>query len=384
MTTLTKPQLIDIANGATFLGCGGGWPRYSALSVLGKFPGDATVDVVSVDQAAQSDKLTVMIAYLGAPTAAKGLEDVTGALRAFDLAQDYARTTLDKEIGHVIPVEIGALNTIAPCLVASARGIPVVDGDGAGRAVPSLPMTTFAGQVTPNPMIMTNSGAYKVTLSSLAGADQADAMARYLIEDPEFNDIAGLAMWIMNGATLAKAVPIRGTLMLAQGVGETLRTAKNPANAVIEYLALHGRPAFSLFNGTLTGEAETAQGGFDIGQTVFRNTATGEEVVVYDENENLMAWSSTSTQPMALAPDSICYVTEGGMAFSNADVDYYKLVGQEASIIGVRSCTALRNDEGVMASFRSALISLGYAGAYLPLEALQGEKGRSQDPVTDG
>ncbi|MEM7668029.1 MAG: DUF917 domain-containing protein [Pseudomonadota bacterium] len=372
MHELTKPQLLGIAKGATFLGCGGGWPLYSALRVLEAFPEDGTVSVASVDEAAgDTAKLTVMVAYLGAPTAAANLTDINGAIRAFDMASEYARTALGKEIGYVIPVEIGALNTITPCLVAAARNIPVVDGDGAGRAVPALEMTTFADKVGTAPMIMSNGTGFDVSLSAMSSASQADSLARDLIADPAFDDIAGLAMWIMDGPTLASAVPIRGTLGLAEGVGKALEQTQDPIGSVIAYLDANGRTSYRLFDGTLSAESDTAQGGFDVGRTTFSNASTGEIVSVYDENENLMAWSSNASRALAMAPDSICYVTADGLPFSNADVDHFSLIGHQASIVGVTACAPLAADTGVMTAFRAALVELGYGGKMVPISDLR-------------
>lgn len=372
MRDLTKSQLLEIANGATFLGCGGGWPLYSALRVLADFPEGGTVTVASVDEAAgDSAKLTVMIAYLGAPTAAAHLSNIQGALRVFDMANDYAQTTYGKEIGYVIPVEIGALNTIAPCLVAAARNIPVVDGDGAGRAVPALEMTTFADKVSPNPMIMSNGAGFDVSLSSLSTAAQADGLARDLIADPAFDDIAGLAMWIMDGPSLATAVPIRGTLMLSQGVGQVLRTAADPVTGVMAFLDAEGRKTYRLFDGTLAKETETAEGGFDVGQTTFVNAANDETVTVYNENENLIAWISNGSRALAMAPDSICYVTDGGLPFSNADIGHFDLAGKAASVIGVTACPPLAADPGVISAFKASLVQLGYGGRMVPIADLR-------------
>ncbi|RKX43696.1 MAG: hypothetical protein DRP33_00565 [Thermotogae bacterium] len=43
----------------------------------------------------------------------------------------------------VVPVETGGFNSVTPLHAGALKGLPVVDADGAGRAVPELQMTTF-------------------------------------------------------------------------------------------------------------------------------------------------------------------------------------------------------------------------------------------------
>ena len=47
------------------------------------------------------------------------------------------------KIGAIVPVELGASNTPAPLITAAQMGIPLVDGDYSGRAVPQDMQTTY-------------------------------------------------------------------------------------------------------------------------------------------------------------------------------------------------------------------------------------------------
>ena len=66
---------------------------------------------------------------------------------------------LEQELGHKIDAtissEIGGANSMEPMLTAAQAGIPVVDGDGMGRAFPELQMVThtiFGIDATPMAM----------------------------------------------------------------------------------------------------------------------------------------------------------------------------------------------------------------------------------------
>ncbi|OHC71718.1 MAG: hypothetical protein A3H24_13635 [Rhodoferax sp. RIFCSPLOWO2_12_FULL_60_11] len=76
--------------------------------------------------------------------------------------------------------------------------------------------------------------------------------------------------------------------------------------------------------------------------------------------------------PDTIAPDSICYYSEGtGRGFSNASDDlaaYFaattgKSTGNTVSIIHVTAAPQLCQSPGVVASFASLLRNTGYAGA---------------------
>ncbi len=93
---------------------------------------------------------------------------------------------------------------------------------------------------------------------------------------------------------------------------------------------------------------------------------------LYNLNENLIMYSSSSTAPDIIAPDSICYYSEStGRGFSNASDDlalYFdaatgKSTGRAVSVIAVKTAPQLYNTPGVVASFAALLRNMGYAGA---------------------
>jgi len=50
---------------------------------------------------------------------------------------------LGRKIDAVLCGEAGGINSTTPFVVAAASGLPLVDGDGMGRAYPELQMETF-------------------------------------------------------------------------------------------------------------------------------------------------------------------------------------------------------------------------------------------------
>ena len=84
------------------------------------------------------------------------------------------------------------------------------------------------------------------------------------------------------------------------------------------------------------------------------------------QNESLIAWRNDSSQPIAMAPDLICYLTPNGIPLTNAD-DLQK--GQELVLIGVKAPNQLRSGS-ILAAFQEVLNLMGYYGPYVPIEEL--------------
>lgn len=87
---------------------------------------------------------------MGSPDAADSMtladveNSITNTVNTFEQATGAT-------LGCVIPVEIGAINSIVPLLAAARSDNTiqwVIDGDGAERAVPELPQTTYGGSAS--------------------------------------------------------------------------------------------------------------------------------------------------------------------------------------------------------------------------------------------
>ena len=102
-------------------------------------------------------------------------------------------------------------------------------------------------------------------------------------------------------------------------------------------------------------------------------TASGggaESVTVVNVNENLIAYSGQSPTVLATAPDLLCYVTEDGQAFSNAEAATYRDSGTEVALVVVPSSAQMRTTY-LLGGFTTVLASVGYYGplVLLPLSA---------------
>lgn len=67
--------------------------------------------------------------------------------KCFDIelinALELLERTIGSKINSLIPLETGAFNTMVPIYAGAKKGLPTLDADGAGRAVPELEMLMF-------------------------------------------------------------------------------------------------------------------------------------------------------------------------------------------------------------------------------------------------
>jgi Uncharacterized conserved protein len=93
----------------------------------------------SVDELEDED-LVVPAAMMGAPTVMiEKLPRGDEIVEAFKALEAY----LGRSVKAVMCIEAGGLNSTTPFTVASHLGLPVIDGDGMGRAFPQIHMVTL-------------------------------------------------------------------------------------------------------------------------------------------------------------------------------------------------------------------------------------------------
>ncbi|MFP6800355.1 MAG: DUF917 family protein [Pseudomonas sp.] len=397
---LGRNDLEPLLLGGCFFGSGGGGTLLSARHLAAHFHrGDyypsERVRVVTVAEAVNGD--SVMLAYMGAPEAIADCIYPDGPVRAVQLVQ--ARLAGEgRELAYVVPPESGALGFVVACLVAARLGLAVIDADGAGRAVPSLPMLTFAAAgVIPRPAFLVSQAGLSVELNVTPQEDPGNAagysndaaviveqMMRPIVADPQFGEFGGLAMWIMAPDSLGKALPIQGTLSRALTLGRALQGGKiETAQAMIAFLLHH----FDLTAYTISGPGHfvsadvSTAGGFDIGKVNIRD-GDARISVIY-ENESLLAWDSRLPRPLAMAPDSIAYFVEGPgpSVFSNGDVVQEdgtispELKQRKVTLLAWQAESPLREAGGLnLWSFMQLLETLGYMGPYRSVGQNQAER----------
>jgi DUF917 family protein len=376
----------NIATGAAILASGGGGGFYDALSILDELEGQQpSLSVTVQDYDGTTD--CCVIAMMGSPDAAT---DMTLAEMQNSIVNTMiAYTSTAPMVGCFIAVETGAINSLAPLIAARSFGddaLWVVNGDGAGRAVPELPQTTFVNtaDLWPAPCALGNDGDPKTPDMQYAvlnayTAAEVETLAGGVLT--AFGSFAGVALWpstANNNHALAGSY-IPNTLTDAWALGKFLRDAATPpatlavADQIAAITGRNAEPVVSNFYITDVSDATTSAS-LDAGVIRLDNSPDQADSTVtcyiYNLNENLIMYSNQQYPPLVIAPDSICYYSEStGQGFSNAtgDLEVYYANGQSTgkmvSVIWVQTAPQLYAAEGVVASFAGLLNKIGYAGA---------------------
>lgn len=351
---LTNQDLYDILNGACILGSGGGGPYTLGQQLLKQVIQKGTVELID-PKTVGDDELTAIAAGVGSPLAAAGGFPFDAAYIAFQELDNIQSKTSGKNFSCVLPGEVGAGNSVIPMTVAVSANIPIVDGDGARRAIPDLDMVTYASRNLPiSPVVLANDDE-KISFIAESVAI-AQVTIDGIINGGAFKEDAGMALWSMSGSAMKPAV-IPNTMSYTRDLGAALRNAlqagEDPVEAVCTYLS-----GELIFTGKITDQQQSTKAGFDFGAITIQN---GKSVLtIYNQNENLIAWNSESSQPLVMAPDLICYLTTDGQPFSNADLQLAK--GKEIAVIAA-PCAPQMRAHSIVAAFQASLKKMGYAGS---------------------
>ena len=229
MQILNEQDIINVMNGAALLAAGGGGCFDDGMILLESFKKnhpDKPITVRLVDVSEMEDgACAAVVAGMGAPTEGAGKDFTPCAVDAFAEVQRMA-AEMGKGVHYTMPVEMGAFNTFVPMLISLMTGLPTLDADAAGRAVPGLDtlLSHINGGAT-SPLAMADDNG---NITHIRCADPHDAVMAQNIASPiarAFHSNAGIAGWIMGRDEIQARIPT-GTISLAKAIGEVIQQAR--------------------------------------------------------------------------------------------------------------------------------------------------------------
>jgi DUF917 family protein len=287
--------LSRIADGGAVLGSGGGGnPYVGRLMAEQVLTGGKTVPVVDIDQFAD-DELILPIAMMGAPSV---MQEKFPSGKEIPALVAMMERLMGRKVSAILCIEAGGLNSTIPFVAAAAAGLPIIDGDGMGRAFPELQMVTFTlGGLTATPMAMFDDKGNGATFDTVSNK-WTERLARALTIE-----MGGSAMVGLYAATAGQMKPylVRGSLSMAHRIGELM--AEHGAGAA-RVLAETYKGAV-LFSGRVRDVARRNEGGFTRGTVAIEGTGDfrRREVTLSFQNEFLAA--EESGRVLATTPDLI-------------------------------------------------------------------------------
>ncbi|MDR2393210.1 MAG: DUF917 domain-containing protein [Treponema sp.] len=322
MTTFKYDQILDSIWGAALMAGGGGGSLQYGLDLLESYmhvhtlePEDVSITVID-PHGIPAENYAGVTAGIGAPTAIQG--DFSPYVKnAFALLQSLAaQATPPRAITYSMAVELGGFNTFIPMLVALAQGIPLVDADGSGRAVPALNTTLLAvngNNASPIGLVDNNNNQVILALQDPKDAQLAETLARQVAVG--FGNICGLSGWMIHKDALINTVAT-GSISLCQKIGAVLRDS----SITDKFGELKQRGIVScrkVCSATISAGASKEQDGFDRGFVEY--TANGTSYKTVFQNETLLIQSAGEV--LMTAPDIIaCYDQQSGRPLTNADL----------------------------------------------------------------
>lgn len=299
--TIDASDMEDIATGGAVLGTGGGGDPYvgklMAQQAIRKHGPVRLVDVAELDD----DALVVPVCMMGAPTVmTEKLPQGDELMNAFSALE----RVMGRKIDAVLCGEAGGVNSTTPFVVAAASGLPLIDGDGMGRAFPELQMVTFTlWGVSSTPMVLCDDKGNSLVLDTVSNA-WTERLAR--TATIEMGGSALLAFYPMSGKVAKNAV-VRGTLSLCAKVGETLRQTRTAHGDPVAALAAL-LDAQILFHGRVTDIERRTEGGFARGRAIFSGVEEYRDQVLRLDFQNEFLIAERDGTVLVTTPDLISVV----------------------------------------------------------------------------
>lgn len=354
--------LEDLSLGAAFLATGGGGDPYvsflAAQVVLAK---NGPVDLIAPEEL-DDDAHVVTIGAVGAPSVSlellPSIDDPAIALRAYEAHTGRA-------VDAVVSFEIGGGNSLIPLVAASDLGIPVVDGDGMGRALPEAQMMTYpiAG-VRPTPALALDYMGNTSTFST----DSTTTYERHI--RAAATAMGGMITAVehpMTGRQLKDSV-MTGTVSFSIELGKLLRENRGNAERVFEPLqslfadSIYGEVCH-LYTGKVVDSSSSIIGGYDVGRAVIEPfDGTSAPLVLEIKNEYLVA--RVDGRVVASVPDLITLVDFETSAPINAERLRF---GQRVTVLGIGCPDFYREDRALAVV---APRCFGFDFDFVPIEDL--------------
>jgi len=351
---LTKQDLFDLVDGAAIFSAGGG--------------GDPEIGYKIVEKLLSEGYNAQLVAALEIPDQAKVVNFAcVGATTAIDYDSQAAVKTLKTLETYTnfsayatIPVELGGFNTLVAVDVAARSGIPVIDGDGAGRSVPEVHLKVYTIDKIPlTPMVIADVCAENIVIvKKTYDSKGAERVARILAA--EWNQSAYTARRILTGVQ-AKSSPIQFSLSNAMKIGKLLRSTKKPIKEVLKETN-----GLKLFEGIVDKvERETATG-FTFIETKLEGIKEFEKKQFEFKAKNEVLVTYTNGKLSAIAPDIITPINpENGKCITAEKIER----GDRIVIIGMPAPKKWRTPKG-LELWKDVLERSGIYEEYVPIETL--------------
>lgn len=333
MRYLNESAIEALEIGAAILGTGGGGnPYIGKLRCRQELRAGRRIGLISLDELPE-DALVATVGGIGAPIVSiEKLDEGEEGRKAVLALEEF----LGRKVTALIAAEIGGANSMMPMITAAQMDIPVVDGDGMGRAFPEMQMTTFS--------------IYGHRSVPAALVDERDNVVIFKNTASEewFERLARASVVVMGGSAVGVEAPMSGQYVKRAAVPATVSQAISLGNIVLQANREHVNPiplicehegGVHLMDGKIVDLKRHLRGGFSVGEIVLEGIQghSGSHGSILFQNEFLLL--KRDGVVAVSVPDLVVLLDiDSGRAITTDALRY----GQRVAVLGLPCHSLLR------------------------------------------
>ncbi len=269
--------------------------------------------------------------------------------------EEYAQV----KVGAMLSCELAPGDTPITLVGAARLGIPVVDGDYAGRAVPEeMQGTPYLYDKKGWPFASVDRWGNVCIVKETCSYQMMERIGK-MLSVAAYGDCHMAAYLLI--AREMKEIVVRDTLTKSLELGRTIRQARergeDPVLASLEFTG-----GWLLFEGEVVKKEWEDREGYMFG-TIYiegKGEFKGHTLKVWFKNENHVSW--LDGKPFVTSPDLVVIVDrKSGEGITNTLLD----AGQEVAVIGLKGLEAFRSERGLAGAGPRYF---GFDIDYIPIE----------------
>ena len=335
MKNLNEQDLEDLLIGSAILGTGGGGSLDKASETVKKDLEDGKeFKVAKLDELDDSDLIGSPY-FCGSVSSDSESEskylDTDSTKNAVKILEEY----FEEEFKGLITTEIGAGNIGVALSTAADLGIPLVDGDPAGRSVPELQHTTFYVDDVGIDPIGASNGSNNILIKTVENDFVAEDIVRSIAVS--FGGTVGVCDHPRDVSDL-RNVLISNSVEKALKIGRKRREAIEDGSDPVE--SILDSDDYKIFEGEVVDYQWEEKDGFTVGNVVIEDG--DDELRVWFKNEFLLSW--LNGEPYVTSPDLITLVrSEDAYPLLNPDIEE----AEKVSVLGFVADEKWRTSKGL-------------------------------------
>ncbi|MDI6824445.1 MAG: DUF917 domain-containing protein [Bacillota bacterium] len=311
MRNLEMREVRDMLEGCALLSTGGGGdPARGWEMVRREYEAGRSFLLASLEEL-PDDASTCSVYFTGstAPRSPEAAARFARLPRPAEPPAYLALRALERHLGRpfaaLVSIEYGGLNTAVAVAMAARAGIPLLDADAAGRAVPDLQFSTYYLKGLPiQPLAVCTDFGETAVLEDVVDDFRAEDLVRALAVAS--GGLVATADHPSRVGDLRGGGVIPGALSRAMAVGRARREAGEAGRDAVEAVGEAGGGEL-LFRGVVRADPRWEdRAGFLFGEMEIEGTGAwaGSSYRIWFKNENVISWKDGRVD--VTVPDLIC------------------------------------------------------------------------------